>query len=90
MKAAQNARSAAERIRLRQKFNESITYAESIKSRLLKQETDICGGTHQSPSQLEDAILQKGSQLHGNYFPIWTSDPKRADFLIGDPSELFW
>ena len=90
MKAAQNARGTAERIRLRQKFNESITYAERIKNGLLKQETDNCAGPHRSSTPLEDAILQKGSQLHGNYFPIWTSDPERVDFSVVDPNEMFW
>lgn len=85
MKAYTEATNATDRLRLRRKCREMITWAEQLKSK-------ESGGTLSPPTYRkitgeEETILRKSSYLHACLFPPWKSDPSDDVFELtaGDP-----
>jgi hypothetical protein len=88
MSAAGEAATKLDSARLRQKCQEMITYAERLKSNLAgaaQPSTKLL-----SPSQQQTSpILQQGSLLHGNNFPIWQDEPRADEFQLLPGQSLF-
>ena len=87
MKAMREAPNAAERKRLKAKFEELISRAEQLRrpSRL------ALPGPSQSrelPTS-EKTILLRSSRLHGNVFPPWEAEPTPETFKRSAEGELY-
>ncbi|KAG7102670.1 Calpain-like protease palB/cpr-8 [Verticillium longisporum] len=80
MKVYAEATNATDRLRLRRKCREMITWAEQLKSK-------ESGGTSSPPTYRkitgeEETILRKSSYLHACFFPPWQSDPSDDVFEL--------
>ncbi|KAI1106862.1 cysteine proteinase, partial [Jackrogersella minutella] len=86
MKAAQAASSSEEKTRLTKKCHSLISKAEDLKKlsqaggvSMVEKRLKLPRQTRQIPKS-EQAILLRGSRLHGNLFPPWESDPDPKEF----------
>ncbi|RNJ55248.1 cysteine protease [Verticillium nonalfalfae] len=80
MKAYAEATNATDRLRLRRKCREMITWAEQLKS---KEPGGISSPpTYRKITGEEEAILRKSSYLHACFFPPWQSDPSDDVFEL--------
>ncbi|KAL7626942.1 cysteine protease [Parahypoxylon ruwenzoriense] len=102
MKAAWAATSPEEKSRLTQKCQSMLSKAEALKKlsvsggnredsvRVVEKRLKLPRSARQIPTS-EQAILLRGSRLHGNTFPPWETDPDPKEFSGGpfsDPSEF--
>ncbi|KAI2626661.1 cysteine proteinase [Hypoxylon sp. NC1633] len=98
MKAARTAPTPEEKARLTEKCQSMLTKAEGLKKSsragdsvaTVEKRLKLPRVARQIP-KIEQAILLRGSRLHGSVFPPWESDPDPKEFngdLFTDPSEF--
>lgn len=77
MRAASQAPSKPDALRLRRKCQELIALAERLKAQIAQ------------GLSTEAGIVESASRLHGNVFPRWEDDPSDAEFQRPDSGNDF-
>ena len=83
MRAAETAKTPAERVRLGRRCRELIALGERLKANAGPPVPESTRPLTRS----EEAIILRASRLHGNLFPPWESAPDPAVFTATSPGE---
>ncbi|TWU74752.1 cysteine protease [Metarhizium rileyi] len=91
MRAAEEAHGKTDATRFRRKCQEMIVYAERLKATLAGTADVVEQAITRSSSVVptSTSILQLGSRLHGNEFPIWKEEPELGEFELLPGQDLF-